>query len=282
MPSFDNPIFGKVQTTEYESAIDPRVAQLAPAERAVYERSFKHRQPHVGRMPLSAEDKKAQDKQWDEFMFALLSVNTMPLANYAAKPAAFPADRYSLQYLVTEDEELFDGTKPYELRDTSVVEPHSVRRIHLDAPYGLCIVYKHEGTMTIPGDGIYPGRGKFEAISTASFTVDLTKRVLVVDHLQGGDTNSTRASKEGKVARAVFERGEGKLRENAETALFEAVCQVAHRAGLRGVALRKASSNQWKNVRDAHAAGKPTPYERVSNIKHLRGFAAKDYYLIPV
>lgn len=288
MESNEDPAFSRGKNIDREAFIDPRAARLAPEERKIYEETLSFRERYHGQSTLSPEDIRTQDRRWSDFMWALLGADTIPLGLYAGDPARFPSEKYALQYLVSDDPYVFNPNFTYRERDTIVVEPHSKRRIYLDAPYGLTILYRHDEPI-ITRYGYVPAQdphaqdvSHYEPISTASFVIDLKRRVLLIDHLQGGDTDNKRATAEGKAARAIFEIGEGKERQNAETALFDAICELARRAGFRGVGLRKAPFNLWPSVHDAHKAGKSNPYDRVAHIKKLKGFAAKEYFLIPL
>lgn len=283
---FDNPIFGRVRKSDEESPIDPRFLALSPEKKKAYEEAKRVRQELTRELPLTKEDREEQDAVWDDVVFELLRTDKIPLTMYAADPLSFPTNRFSTSAIIAESGHAHDPRVKYGDRDTIGVEAKSGRKINLDAPFGLCIVYEH-GAPTVPAKGPLEEdvetmlgaeskptpKTRFEPIVTLGFFIDYRQKILFIDQLQGGDTSKERETDKGARARMQFEHN------SSAFALFKIARGLALRAGLNGIALRKPKSNQWPSVSvPAETGTKKTVYQIVAELGELDPAPLKDYY----
>ncbi len=209
-----------------------------------------------------SSEKGKENALWREFAREVAAPTSKSLEEYAQNPATFPKERYALRGLISADKQSHDPNGTYSSRGSYSLEPDSDNRLFIDAPFAYSLQYLRDD-------------GAWETITVASFVPDLEKKVILIDQLQGGDTQRGRVTNEARRARMKF-------KEQPEQILFDAVEDLGQRTSMRGIGLRKSETIKWMTVQNARKEGKVTVYDKVSDANDMRGFASKEYDLIPI
>jgi hypothetical protein len=243
--------------------------KLPKEDQEAYRNVLRLRKQHEPIVALPGSEQARKNKLWRDFAVAFYAGQDVDFTRFAENPETFDASKFRMKAVVAGTARIHDPEIGYVQRGSFEPNLFAKNSLYIDAPFAYALSYLRE-----PEQG--ETEPEWETIGVVSFTPDLEKRVLVIDQIQGGDTERKRASKKARRVRMKF------AGQEPAYMLLSLVEELARKTGMRGIALRKAEHSKWDTVRRARAGGKKTLYDKLGKAAGMRGFASREYFLVPL